>query len=107
MLSPTIPLPFHVNGLGVFLEPDPAIITAVIIVQIVDERPLDAVTKGHAGDAHPPRHRGRSLFNDHPDAPLGIPEVNYLITQFQEKSLHRTGPASTLIWAFHPSLKIG
>jgi hypothetical protein len=79
MLSPTIRLPFHVNGFGVFLEPDPAIITAIIIIQIVDERPLDTVTEGNTGDAHSPRHRGGSLLNHHSDTPLGIPEVNHLI----------------------------
>jgi len=80
------------DGPGVLLKADACIITAIIVIQIVDKRSLHAVPENDPDKTEPPRHGGRTLFGHDTDSPLGIPEMNHLVTQFQEQSLHSIHP---------------
>jgi hypothetical protein len=70
------------DGPGVLLKADACIITAIIVIQIVDKRSLHTVPENDPDKTEPPRHGGRTLFGHHTDSPLGIPEMNHLVTQF-------------------------
>jgi hypothetical protein len=69
------------DGPGVLLKADAGIITAIIVIQIVDERSLHTIPEGDPDKAKPTRHGGRTLFGHNADPPLRVPQVNDLITQ--------------------------
>ena len=69
-------------------HPDPGIVAAVVIVEVVDERPLPAVGKDDAHKAHPAVGQGRPLLHHLAVAPFGIPSMGHPITKFQKQSPH-------------------
>jgi hypothetical protein len=69
------------DGSGVFLKTDARIITAIIIIQIVDKRSLHTVPEDDPDKTEPARHGGRTLLGHNTDPPLRITKVDHLVTQ--------------------------
>jgi hypothetical protein len=68
------------------VHPDPGVITAIMIVEVVDERALAAVGEHDAHEAHPAVGQGRPLLHHLAVTPFGIPSMGHPITEFQKQS---------------------
>ena len=69
------------DGPGIFLKTDAGIITAIIVIQIVDKGSLHAIPEYDPDKTEPARHGGGTLFGHNSDPPLRITKVDYLIPQ--------------------------
>jgi hypothetical protein len=68
------------DGPGVFLKTNARIITAIVVIQIVDKRSLHTIPKDDPDKTETTRHGGRTLLGHNPDPPLWIAKVNHLVT---------------------------
>jgi hypothetical protein len=69
------------DGPGVLLKADAGIITAIIVIQIVNKRSLHTIPEDDPDKAKPARDGGRALFRHNTDPPLRVSQVNDLVTQ--------------------------
>jgi hypothetical protein len=70
------PLPMQLENL------DPRVVATIVVVQIIDERPLFPVFKDNPNDAKPAGVLGGPLFDDDSLPPFRKFVVNDLISQF-------------------------
>lgn len=68
-------------------DANPCVVAAVVIIQVIEKGPLDAVFENDPHKTDPSRDLRVPLFYHQTPAPLRVFRMNHLIAEFQVSSL--------------------